>query len=816
MELAVVGPIDTHQLSSVFTPEGKKTLMINSIKVKEIDLIREVQSKLMPLSPLERMLERIILMLPRKFLEVELISKEEVEIIDSERGRYESTGSNPRFSMKIDSYPPKKGWYYLESALTRPNGDRTAKIYFDRGHGYSESECIFIPSNLRGSIREVFYLPGDVRALRWDPTESFGAFTQSPLVIHRITGLESFFRRAWRVLFDIWRFRNKPPQARAGLTLSVAIKNLRDAYSRSANLRRGGYVQEGDYVEWICRYDTLNDAKRTRIVDRIAAMPSHPLISVVMPCYNPKPEWFKEAIESIRSQLYPRWELCVADDASTDPRIRKILESYLKIDGRIKVVFRQRNGHISAASNSALEIATGEYVALVDHDDLLPEHALFWVADIILRHPDSGLIYSDEDKIDESGLRSGPYFKCDFNYDLFLSHNMICHLGVYKTEQLRRIGGFREGFEGSQDWDLALRCVEQLKPSEIVHIPRVLYHWRMHPESTALKEQEAKPYVNVAAEKALNEHFERRHIAARAELIPEVGFLRTRYVLPERLPMVTLIIPTRNELGVLCQCVTSILKKTAYPNYEILIVDNGSDDPDTLAYFNTIRGNPRIRILRDDGPFNFSALNNRAVREARGELIGLINNDIEVINGEWLSEMVSIALQPGVGAVGARLWYPDDTLQHGGVIVGIGGVAGHSHKFSKKGSPGYFDRAVLTQSFSAVTGACLIVSKSIYEDVGGLDEENLQVAFNDVDFCLRVRDAGYRNVWTPFADLYHHESVSRGQEDSAEKQARFAREVAYMQQRWGESLLKDPAYSPNLTLDRVDFSYAWPPRVELI
>jgi glycosyltransferase involved in cell wall biosynthesis len=787
-----------------------------SVIVREVDLIREVQSKLLPPSPVERVLERIIMMLPRKFLKVELIPEGDLENIDPEKGRYELTGNDPRFSMEIGSNPPREGWYYLEAALTRPNGDRTAKIYVDRGRGYSESECIFIPSNLRGSIREVFYLPSDVRALRWDPAESSGVFTQSPLVIHRITGLESFFRRAWRVLFDILRFRDKPPQAKAGLTLWGAITDLRDAYARSANLRRGGYVQEGDYAEWIRRYDTLDDGKRARILDRIAAMPRHPLISVVMPCYNPNPEWFKEAIESVSSQLYPHWELCIADDASSDPRIRKILKSYLKLDGRIKVVFLQRNGHISAASNSALELATGEYVALLDHDDLLPQHALFWVADSIVRHPDAGLIYSEEDKIDETGQRSVPYFKCDFNYDLFLSHNMICHLGVYKTELLRRIGGFRVGFEGAQDWDLALRCVEQLKPSEIVHIPRVLYHWRLHEESTALKGQEAKPYAYVAAEKALNEHFERKHIAARAEFIHEIGYFRTRYALPELPPMVTLIIPTRNGLGVLRQCVTSILGKTRYPSCEILIVDNGSDDPDTLAYFDALRGNPRIRILRDGGPFNFSALNNRAVREARGELVGLINNDIEVINGEWLSEMVSIALQPGVGAVGARLWYPNDILQHGGVILGIGGVAGHSHKYFNGNSHGYFSRMGLIQSFSAVTAACLIIRKSICEEVGGLNEEHLQIAFNDVDFCLRVRDAGYRNVWTPFADLYHHESVSRGQEDSPEKQARFMREVAYMQQRWGESLRKDPAYSPNLTLDREDFSYAWPPRVELI
>lgn len=786
------------------------------MRLTKNNLVQLVKSQLLPLSPLERVLEKIIEMLPRQFLEVELAPIGDVAIVDAECGKYESKGNDPRFAMRIEGDSIRAGWYYLEAALTRPNGDRTAKIYIDYGRGFNESDAIFVPSNLRGSIREVFRLHANAIALRWDPLESSGAFTQSPLIVHRISWLESFFRRLWRVCFDLWRFRHKPAHARAGLTLLGAIKDLGDAYAKSAYLRRGGYLPEGDYAEWVRRYDTLDDAKRGRIRDRIANMSHRPLISVLMPCYNPRPEWLKEAIDSVRSQLYPHWELCIADDASTDPRIRPILEDYARLDERIKVVFRSRNGHISAASNSALEIATGEYVALLDNDDLLPEHALFWVADAILRNPQASLIYSDEDKIDENGLRSGPYFKCEFNYDLFLSHNMICHLGVYKTSLLRRIGGFRQGFEGSQDWDLALRCVEQIHPSEIIHIPRVLYHWRLHEESTAQKGKEAKPYAYIAAEKALNEHFQRIGVGARAELLPEIGYFRVRYALPAMAPMVSLIIPTRNGLDVLRKCVTSILEKTDYPNFEILIVDNGSDEPATLAYLDMIGRDSRVRVLRDDGPFNFSAINNRAVRVARGEFIGLINNDIEVINREWLSEMMSIALQPNVGAVGARLWYPNNTVQHGGVITGLGGVAGHAHRFYPKGSPGYAGRLALIQSLSAVTGACLVISKRIYESVGGLDEENLPVAFNDVDFCLRVREAGYRNVWTPFADLYHHESVSRGQEDSPEKQARFLREKTFMLQRWGESLRNDPAYSPNLTLGREDFSYAWPPRVETV
>ncbi|MBF0612788.1 MAG: glycosyltransferase family 2 protein [Magnetococcales bacterium] len=542
-------------------------------------------------------------------------------------------------------------------------------------------------------------------------------------------------------------------------------------------------------------------------------MPRHPLISVIMPCYNtPDPENFL-AIESVVGQLYPHWELCIADDASTDPRMRQVLTRYSQQDSRIKVVFRPQNGHIAAASNSALEVASGEFVALLDHDDLLSEHALFWMAQAILDHPHAALFYSDEDKVDEAGWRSDPYFKCSFNLDLFLSHNLITHLGVYKTSLLRQLGGFRPGFDGAQDWDLALRFLDHIGQEQIVHIPRILYHWRMHPASTA-RSQQAKPYAYVAAQQALNDYFKRNRIAASAEFLADIGAFRPRYALPRPCPLVTLIIPTRNGVNQLRPCLESILKKTDYHPYDILLVDNGSDDPATLAWFAQLSTQPNLHIVRYDAPFNYSAINNFAVNLARGDLLALLNDDTEIIDKDWLTEMVSIALQPGVGAVGARLWYPNDTVQHGGVILGLGGYAAHAHRLFPKNHPGYAGRLMLMQSYSAVTAACLVVSKSAYQQVGGMDEKNLVVAYNDVDFCLRLREAGYRNVWTPFANLYHHESMSRGPENTPEKQVRFQREKEYLDQRWGKLLAEDPAYSPNLTQDREDFSYAWPPRVE--
>lgn len=571
-----------------------------------------------------------------------------------------------------------------------------------------------------------------------------------------------------------------------------------------------GAIDPEDYANWISRHDRIDDAMRAAIGRRISEFVAAPLISVVMPVYNPRLEWLAEAIESVRGQLYPNWELCIADDQSPDPAIRALLERYAAVDSRIKVVFRETNGHISAASNSALGLATGKWVALLDHDDLLPEHALYCVADTIERNPSIRLIYSDEDKIDERGKRRDPYFKCQWNPDLFHSQNMFSHLGVYEKALLDEVGGFRIGYEGSQDYDLALRCIERVDAKAICHIPRVLYHWRIHTTSTS-SGVEAKPYAAMVGEKSINEHFGRLNVAAHAEYIG-YGY-RVRHALPAQLPLITLIIPTRNAVHLMRQCIDSILVRTTYENYEILIVDNGSDDAEALQYFESLVEDPRIRVLRDDRPFNYSALNNAAVASANGEFVCLLNNDVEVISPDWLSDMAGLAMQAGVGAVGAKLLYPNDTVQHAGLVLGILGVAGNAHKHVPRTTRGYFGRAALVSGFSAVTAACLLVRRSIYQEVGGLDEKNLAVAYNDVDFCLRVREAGYRNVWTPFAELYHHESATRGPETDTANQQRFHRETAHMTQRWGKMLLDDPCYSPNLTLDREDFSLAWPPRV---
>lgn len=549
---------------------------------------------------------------------------------------------------------------------------------------------------------------------------------------------------------------------------------------------------------------------RERLASDQQGLASRPLISVVMPTYNASPVWLQQAIDSVRTQTYTNWELCIADDASTHPEVQALLTRTAAGDARVKLALRPVNGGISAASNTALGLAAGEWVALMDHDDLLSQDALLQVVRCIQDHPDARLFYSDEDKIGPDGARCDPHFKPDWNPGLFLSYNMVGHLAVYAADLIGEVGGFRQGLEGAQDWDLALRCVERLEPEQIRHIPRVLYHWRVHSESTA-GSITAKPYAAVAGERALAEHFHRTGVQAQAAF--DGYAYRIDYATPEPPPLVSIIIPTRNAHGLVRVCLSSILERTDYPNFEVLLIDNGSDDPAALAYFAELATSaPRVRVLRDPRPFNFSALNNAAVAQARGEFVALVNNDIEAVAPNWLTEMVSIAAQPGVGAVGARLWYPDGVLQHAGVILSPRFVGMHAHKRLPRGPRGYMQRAAVMQDFSAVTAACLVVRKATYQQVGGLDEENLAVAFNDVDFCLRLREAGLRNVFTPRAQLVHHESATRGPDTHPDRVARFERERAYMQHRWAAWLAADPAYNPNLTLDSEDVGLAWPPR----
>lgn len=569
------------------------------------------------------------------------------------------------------------------------------------------------------------------------------------------------------------------------------------------------------YGAWSELFFSLQEEDRAIMREHIEAFAHKPLVSILMPVYNPRPEFLLAAIRSVQAQLYPHWELCIADDASTDERITGILQRHQQEDGRIKVAFHQENSHISKASNTALALARGEFVALLDHDDELTEDALFWVVEALQRHPRAAVLYSDEDKIDAQGLPQDPYFKCDWDPFLFWGHNLITHLGVYRRELLDALQGFRVGYEGSQDYDLAARAAECVEAEQIIHIPRVLYHWRISAGSTAAGVSE-KPYARLAALKAINEHLTRLKVAAQVCSDPDRGSVQ-QVVFDKKgeQPLVSIIIPTRNRAALVRQCVESIRAKTDYSPYEILLVDNGSDEAEALACFQALSRQNTVRLLRDEAPFNFSRLNNLAVAEARGEVVVLLNNDTEVISPQWLQDMVQLALLPGVGAVGAKLVYANATLQHAGVVLGMAGGAAHVYTHFPEDALGYYNLAILLRSYSALTAACLAVRRTLYLEVGGLDAERFPVGYNDVDFCLKLRQRGYRNVWAPGAKLFHHESLSRGEEDTPEKKARFWNELSLLKKRWPGVWYHDPAYNPQLTLSKVDYDRSMQPRTVL-
>jgi len=577
------------------------------------------------------------------------------------------------------------------------------------------------------------------------------------------------------------------------------------------------FLNEDIKEEYDCSGQTLKDflydKRLSRMYDKdipidiskkILELKYQPKISIIIPVYNTEIKFLKKCIDSVVSQSYENWQICLADDCSSDEEIHEVLSMYCKKDARINVVFREENGHISHASNSALELAEGEWTALLDHDDELHVNALYFTVEAINMNPNVEFIYTDEDKIDEKGKRYEPHFKSDWNLDLLYSQNYISHLGVYKTNILKKIKGFRVGLEGSQDYDLLLRYSKEIAHSNIVHIPRVLYHWRAIKGSTALNAEE-KSYTTDAGIKALKNYFFNIDSKITVERGKAENIYKVNWPIKNN-PLVSLIIPTYNGYEITKQAIDSILEKTAYKNYEILLIDNNSDDKEALDYFEKLNNHPKITVLKYSKPFNYSAINNFAVQHAKGEVLGLVNNDIEVINPEWLDEMLQHALREDIGCVGAMLYYPDNTIQHAGVIIGVGGVANHSHLNFKRGHPGYFRKLEVVQNFSAVTAACLLVRKEVFNEVKGLNDIDLKIAFNDVDLCLKVQKAGYRNLWTPYAELYHYESISRGVEDTPEKLKRFTGEVNYMKNIWKTHVLEDPYYSSNLTKDKADFS----------
>ncbi len=554
-----------------------------------------------------------------------------------------------------------------------------------------------------------------------------------------------------------------------------------------------------DYDLWLKRnYPRPADLNHKRQVQALFSY--QPTISIIMPVYNPPAEYLRAALDSVLGQIYPHWELCLADDASSQPQVRQVLTQYQ--DPRIKVIWRSENGHICHCSNSALTLATGEFIALLDHDDCLRSDALYEVALALNQSPQADIIYSDEDKIDDQGRHSQVYFKPDWCPDTLLSRMYLGHLVVYRRTMVQDLGGFRPGFEGAQDWDLALRLSPRAR--QIVHIPQVLYHWRLHPQSTS-RSLQTKQYAWDAGMRAVASALGERGEPGRVEAAPG-GHVLVRYHIREY-QLVSVVIPTRDLGKVLHRCLKSIFTQTTYPNYEVVLVDNGTREAEALAVMDKWQTQEpdRCRCYPLNVPFNFALLNNYGVAQTRGNYLLFLNNDTEVITPDWMTALVEQAQRPAIGAVGAMLLYPDNTIQHAGVVVGIGGVAGHSHKHYPARANGYFNQIQTINNYLAVTAACLMCRRSVFAQVGGF-EETLTVAFNDIDLCLKLFQQGYRNVYLPHVKLYHHESKSRGYEDTPEKQARFSQEIAYMEAKWASLIAHDPCYSPHLTLQREDYS----------
>lgn len=575
-------------------------------------------------------------------------------------------------------------------------------------------------------------------------------------------------------------------------------------------LKEKSEPEEVDYVEWFENHRASeNDLReqKAKVQKMAQTLKQKPLVSILVPTFKTPEAFLKQMVESVLNQSYDNWELCIADatpleEGQEPTEVKAILDTFA--DARVKYQHLQENAGIAENTNRAFEMATGDYVGLLDHDDLLEPDALYEVVSAVLSGAD--VVYTDEDKVlEDLSEYYAPHFKPDFSIDLLRSNNYITHFTVVKKSLIDEVGAFNPDFNGAQDYDFILRCTE--KAQRIVHVPKVLYHWRMHDGSTAAN-QESKTYAFDAGARAVQAHLDRTGVSGKVETTENLGFYRVKYELKGN-PLVSIIIPNKDNIDSLDLCLKSIAKST-YKNYEVIVVENNSTEEETFAYYKNLSEDIQVVTWESDGVFNYSAINNYGASFAKGEYLVLLNNDIEILTSDWLEEMISTCQREEVGIVGARLFYPDDTIQHAGIVVGIGGhargIASNMFVGLRKLKDGYLHKTAIQLNYSAVTAACLMVKKKAFEEVGGLTEK-LAVAFNDVDFCLKVRAKNYLVCYNPYVVAYHYESKSRGSEDSPEKQKRFHGEIDYMREHWNEILkIGDPYYNINLSRVKNDYS----------
>ena len=717
---------------------------------------------------------------------------------------FSSEGTDPFFIVHLEK-GLKGGWYWLSVDITEIKDNIfSPRLYYNYGRGFNELDIWNLSEVDNGKIESLVYFPGEVTDLRFDPTITKCTFSIKQFHLKPLSKTNAFaiaisgYKKTYFPNTSYLSFFRK---LAAG---SFKTKNFDFRKKLSDYVYRKDNAADPDaYKKWCAAYDTLSKEDIEIIRSLANELDYKPLFSVIMPVYNAPIPFLKKAIESVIDQAYSNWELCIADDKSTNPAVIRLLKTYQEKDQRIKVVYRETNGHISQASNSALELATGEYIALLDQDDEIRPHGLYMFARALNENKEAKLLYSDEDKIDLNGNRYDPYFKPDWNLDFQHSYHYLGHLSIYHRSIVEKVGGFQTQYDGSQDYDLALRVIEQISGKEICHIPHVLYHWRAIPGSMALSAG-YKGYAFKAGLTALNDHLKRTNqhaIATRGALTTHRVFRK----IEGDLPKVAIIIPTKDKADLLLVCIASIISKTRYSNYEIIVVDNNSEEQQTLDFFE--ENHDLFTVLQYNKEFNYSAINNFAVEYTDAEYICFLNNDTEVINNDWLYEMVAHAQRKEVGAVGAKLYYPNDLIQHAGVTLHDNTPGRHIFALHNKMSTGFNFRLVVTQSYLAVTGACLVVKKEKFLEAGKFDDVNLKVAYNDVDLCLKLHELGYKNIWTPFAELKHYESISRGSDQVGENFIRYTREKDFMEKKWRKYLDHDPYYNHNLSPHTVHVSY---------
>ena len=558
--------------------------------------------------------------------------------------------------------------------------------------------------------------------------------------------------------------------------------------------------EEVPYGPWYRAYIPTEETLETQ---RKQKFDYSPLISIAVPAYQTPVEFLRQMIESLIVQTYSNWELCIVNASPDNEEMQKVLAEYSAGDSRVRFCNLKENLGIAENTNRAFAMTKGEFVGLLDHDDLLAPNALYEIVKILQDHPQADALYTDEDKVTtELDEHFQPHLKPDFNLDLLRSNNYICHFFVVRKSIVEKAGGFRKEFDGAQDYDFIFRCTENA--GEVLHVPEILYHWRTHKASTA-DNPASKMYAFEAGKRAIEAHLKRTGTKGEVSHTQDLGFYRVKYPVQGK-PLVSVIIPNKDEKETLQTCLEMLEKNTGYQNFEIIIVENNSTTDEIFRYYKELSGNRKIHLLRWGKEFNYSAINNFAVAHAKGEYLLFLNNDVKSINSDWLEEMLGVCQRPEVGGVGAKLIYPDNTIQHAGCVIGMGGIAGHMFVDMPADRTGYLHKASLLQDMSAVTAACLLMKKEVFEQAGGFTEE-LAVAFNDVDLCLKVRKNGYLIVYDPYVKLYHMESKTRGAEDSKEKVRRFQTEIEYMRCHWIDILKNgDPCYNKNLSLTKWNYS----------